>query len=133
AEESVTVLVRSRRSLARHRLEWKPLPTQGNPAPAWEPYFAFDDDEPELADGTQVRIFAVAEEHAPERAPGTVQKFVAADGLSEEVHFGAPGVELRLLGPDGTTVAHQRRFRTEDGFTAFPRRAVAKLNGKGLN
>jgi hypothetical protein len=34
-----------------------------------------------------------------------------------------------LLGPDGQTVAHQRRFPTAEAFTAFPMRAVRKLDG----
>ncbi len=132
ADESVTILVRARTSLAFHRLEWRPLPDTSNPDPAWNLYFEFDESDPELEEGTEVRVLAVAATEAPQREPGTTQRFVAAVPADALVQFNVPGVELRLLAPDETTVAHERRFPTADAFAPFPMRAVRKLDGTAL-
>jgi hypothetical protein len=135
-EESVTILVRKATNLSGYRLEWRALPEPGTD-PEWNLYFEFGSDESDLDDGTQVRVYAISPApepplEAPPREPGTVQKFVATDSGSEVVHFNAPGVELRLVAPDGETVSHQRRFLTSDGFMPFPLQAVRKLDGTGL-
>ena len=132
AEESVTILVRQSKSLAGHRLEWRSLPSALDPNPAWNPYFEFGAEEPPLADGTQARVLAVASANAPEREPGTIQRFVASSAAEAAVHFTAPGVELRLVASDGRTVAHQRRFLAPAGFDTYPLRALRKLDGTGL-
>jgi len=129
AGESVTILVREKTSLASHRLEWRPLPDAGNPDPEWNTYFEFDAGEAELADGRQVRVFACAVEEGPPREPGTILRFLVTEPDTGVVHFNVPGVEVRLLAPDGETVAHQRRFPTPDAFAPFPMRAVRKLDG----
>jgi hypothetical protein len=119
--ESVTVLIREKSNLSRHRLEWRPLPTGADPNPTWATYLSFAENESDFEDGTQVRVLALPE--LPEREPGTVQRLVQA-----LVHFTAPGVELRVIGP-GERIVHQRRFSTPDAFAAFPMQAVRKLDG----
>jgi hypothetical protein len=131
-EESVTILVRRSTSLARYRLEWRSLPSAANPNPAWSLYFDFGGDEPQLSDGTQVRVLAVASADAPQREPGTIQRFVASGATPAAVHFVAPGVELRLVAPNSDTVAHQRRFQTPDAFYDYPMHVLRKLDGTGL-
>jgi hypothetical protein len=121
AIESVTVLVREKSNLSRHRLEWRPLPSVGDPEPAWGTYLSFSESELTFEDGTQVRVLAL--DTLPEREPGTVQRLVDA-----AVHFTAPGVELRLVGPDGSVV-HARRFSTPNAFAPFPMQALRKLDG----
>lgn len=131
ADERVIILVRSRMSLAHCKLEWRPVTSSGDP-PAWSTYFAFGETEPELADGMQVHVLAVSPASAPEREPGTTQRFVASSSSAPSAHFAAPGVELRLLAADGKSVLHQRQFATSDEFTPFPMRAVRKLDGTAL-
>jgi hypothetical protein len=132
AGESVTILVREKSSLAGYRLEWRHWPDAADPEPEWASYFDFAADEPELADGVQVRVLAVAATEAPQREPGTTQRFVAASSADAAVHFGAPGVELRLSAPGGEEIAHQRHFPSNAAFVPFPMRALRKLDGTAL-
>lgn len=130
AEESVCILVRSKTDLAGCRLEWRPLSAAAGSA--WATYVELGAGPLSLDDGVQVRVFAIAAVNAPAREPGTIQRFVALDAASETVHFTSPGVELRLLGADGTTVIHQRRFLTSDAYSPFPMRALRKLDGTAV-
>jgi hypothetical protein len=131
ADESVTVLVRHRRSLAGHRLEWRRLPDSGNSDASWNVYYAFGATEPELADGTQVHLLPLlgTEAEVPQREPGSVQRFTATSADPSGVHFSVPGVEVRLLAPDRRTVVHQRAFPSPDSFSSFPMHALRKLDG----
>jgi hypothetical protein len=129
AEESVTVLVRSgaTASLSQVAVQWRPLPDPSVPAADWSTYFVFGN-EPPLPDGTRVRIFADVPADAPPREPGTTQRFITTDPATAHVTFSVPGVELRLLAPDGS-VLDQRRFLTRDGFDSFDVRVLRRPDG----
>lgn len=125
-----TILVRSSSNLSQHRLQWRPLPTSTDPDPAWTDYFTFGVGEVDVADGTRVLILPPVPdgEDPPEREPGTLQRFLPSTATPATLTFAAPGVELRLVAPDGDVV-HQRRFSTPEAYTAFPMLAVRKLDG----
>jgi len=130
ADESVTLLVRTGATLAHHRVDWRPIPTPADPDPAWTTYFEFADDDPALADGTQVKVLAVSPSNAPPRQPGTTQRFAATEPSEEAAHFTAPGVELRVVAPDASVVHQRRFFSSASG--RFDLRALRKKDGTAI-
>jgi hypothetical protein len=130
--ENVTLLVRAGRSLTGFAIQWRHLQDATNPGPDWAPYFTFGA-EPPLAEGTGVAVFSGSSASAPARAPGTVQRFVAADAASAALHFptDGTGVELRVLDTAGTVV-HQREFRPDGGFTQIETNIIRKADGTAL-
>jgi hypothetical protein len=131
SQERVTLLVRSATRLAGHRIESRPLPTTAEPDPPWVLHYEFAENETEIADGIQVQVFSSHVDDAPPRAPGTTQRFVAENPGEGELHFAAPGVELRLLAPTGA-VLHQRQFLTAEAYTPVAAQAIRKLDGTAL-
>lgn len=132
ATESVTMIVRTARSLTGFEIQWRHVVDGNNPDPdpTWVTYYTFGT-ELVFGDGIGVQVFSGSSDQAPAREPGTVQRFVAADAASAVTVFPADGsgVELRLVDSAGAVV-HQREFRPEGGISQqTPVNLVRKADG----
>lgn len=129
-DESVSIEVRNRSGLEGCRLEWRPIPATTTSESAWSTYYEFEGEEP-LGDGVTVQVFSGVLADAPERRPGTAQRFVAEDASTAQVHFPSTGLELRLVGSAGAVI-HQRQFLPASAYSAVDVRAVRKADGSAL-
>jgi hypothetical protein len=132
-EESVTMVVRTSRSLTGFEIQWRHVVDANNPDPAWTTYYTFGA-EPVFSDGLGVSVFSGSSADAPTREPGTRQRFVAADATSAVVAFPTDlsGVELRLRDAAGVVV-HQREFKLDTGFSQQTQVSVIrKADGTAL-
>jgi hypothetical protein len=130
-QERVGVLVRNAAAIARHTLQWRPLPDAATPDPAWTDYFTFADDE-SVGDGVEIEVYSGAASGTVQaRAVGTEQRFVAATTAEAATHFPATGVELRLRALDGTVV-HHRQFVPDGSYASLDMSAVRKPDGTCL-
>jgi hypothetical protein len=128
AGESVTLLVRAATNLTGRIIEWRLLPDlTTDPDPAWNLYYTFGSEAP-FEDGTRVQIFSGDASGAPDRAPGTEQRFVAATPSDAVVHFTDERIELRLRVPGGD-ILHQRQVRVDDVYVPFDMSAIRKPDG----
>ena len=89
----------------------------------WRDYYRFGTERP-LPAGTRVRVYSGAAADAHDVDPGLTRRFVAADGESGRIRFGAGPVTLRLA--DG----HRRSFLT--GYADQNVRVLRKRDGTGF-
>jgi len=133
ADERVTLVLRAGLSLTGFVLQWRHVVDASNPEPQWTSYFTFGREEA-IGEGTAVLVSSGSPEDAPDREPGSVQRFVAEDAATATVHFpdDGSGVERRLLDGAGVVV-HQREFQADGGSSQqIETRLIRKLDGTAL-